>query len=186
MIDDLDTWKSTLNALPKVADATWTGTLAAWYAARLAAIETDPNFLIPVGFVFVYPTAAFAAALASIPPINTQVAGVTEFSNAWATALAGLIYPATLAVATGSTGPSPPTPATTFSAVASVIIDPLSIAAGQLKIMELGSAEPTADPDGTLFPEKFRDATLALKIIVTGTNSVAPTPGPLVITAPLI
>jgi len=70
-------------------------------------------------------------------------------------------------------------PPTLFSAVATTLIDPPSILLAKAKILELVTAPPEADAQDSLFPEKFRDATLLLTITVSGTNSVTPTPAPL-------
>ena len=178
-VDALSVWKTTLAALPKVADNSWADNFANWYADRIVNITTNPSALVPTGFVFTFAKPVFKSALLALTPTTSALAGITGFANAWESALNAT----TVVVASGSFIP-PSSPHTLFSAVASTIIDPASIAAGKAKIIELVSAPPVADAMNSLFPIKFRDATLLLTITVTGTNSVTPTPGPL--TAPLV
>lgn len=181
-IDPLSTWKSTLAALPKVADTSWAANFAAWYAGRIVAITTDPASLVPTGFVFTFNQALFASQLIALTPVNDALSGITGFANAWEAA----ILATTVVVAPGTFQP-PTSPATLFSVIATTVIVPASIAAGKAKIIELASSPPVADVNDSEFPLKFREATLLLKINVTGTNSVTPTPGPLsVLNVPLI
>lgn len=178
-IDPLSTWQATLAALPKVSDNSWAPNFAAWYANRLTGITTNPLFLVPVGFVFTFAQSTFASELQGLTPVTTSLAGITNFANAWETALNST----TVLLAPLSFKP-PSTPATLFSVVASTTIDTASIAAGKNKLLELIAAPPVDDPTLSQFPIKFREATLLLTITAIGTNSIVPVPTPL--TVPLI
>ena len=177
-IDPLSTWRSTLAALPKVADTSWAANFAAWYAGRVVGITTDPVALSPTGFLLTFNEALFASSLIALTPVSNALAGITGFANAWETAILTSIYPATLTLLPGSFIP-PSTPATLFSVISSVVITPASIAAAKAKIIELASAPPVDDVNDSEFPVKFREATLLLKINVIGVNSIVPVPTPL-------
>jgi hypothetical protein len=178
-VEPLQTWKDELENLPKVADGSWSLNFANWYADMISGIEPDSSALTPSGFVFTFPVAIFASALSALSPTTDAVAGITGFATAWETALLA----STSVVGPGSFIP-PATPATTFSVVASSLIDPASIAAGKAKLLELVTAPPAADAQDSEFPIKFREATLLLTFTVIGTNSDSPTTAPL--TAPLV
>lgn len=177
-IDPLSTWKSTLAALPKVADASWAPNFAAWYAGRIIGITTSPAALVPTGFLLTFNTALFASGLVALTPVGNALAGITGFANAWEAAILTSVYPATLTLLPGSFIP-PTSPTTLFSAITSVLITPASIAAAKAKIIELASSPPVDDVNNSEFPQKFRDATLLLKINVIGLDSQPPpTAGP--------
>lgn len=172
-IDVLQIWKDELANLPKVGDNSWVTNFSTWYADRIVNIEPDPSFLVPIGFIFTFAKPVFETQLLTLTPTNDQVAGITGFANAWEAALLA----STIVIAPGTYIP-PATPATTFSIVASSIIDLTSIALGKAKLLELVTAPPVADAQNSLFPVKFREATLLLTITVSGTNSVSPPAGP--------
>lgn len=177
-IEALQTWKDELEALPKVADPSWSLSFAGWYADMIANIEPDPLTFVASGFLFTFPTPIFAAGLSSLAPTVDPVAGILGIANAWETALL-----ASLIVMGPGSILSPPSPATTFSVVAASIIDIPSIALGKAKLLELATSPPVADAQDSEFPVKFREATLLLTFTATGVNSIVPVPTPLV--APL-
>jgi hypothetical protein len=184
-IDPLNTWKQTLADLPKVSSPIWALNFANWYADRIANIAPDPSALVASSFTFVFNSATFAAQLALLPPTLDPVSGIAGFAAAWSAAIALTIYPVTLLVGPGAFIP-PSTPATLFSAVTMVMINPASLVLAQAKIMELVTAPVVSDPMDSVFAEKFRDATLQLSIMVTGLNSIPPPAGPLPLIAPLV
>lgn len=187
-IDPLATWRSTLAALPKVADTSWANTFAGWVADRVnnKITTNSSNLTLSGSLTFVFNQTAFAAALIALTPTNNALAGITGFANAWEVAILTTIFPATLNVDPGAYTP-PSSPATIFSSVTSVVLTPASIAAAKAKIIELASASPVSDVNNSEFPVKFRDAFLLLKINVIGLDSVSPTPSPLTVSnIPLI
>lgn len=171
-VDILQIWKDELANLPKVTDTSWAANFSAWYADRLTGITTDPAALVPSGFVFTFAESIFAAQLIALTPTTSALDGIQGFADAWEVALNAT----TVVVAPGSAVP-PPSPSTTFSAVTTTVIDPASIAAGKAKLIELVTAPPVADPQDSLFPVKFREATLLLTITVSGLDSTPPGSG---------
>ena len=178
-LEPLSVWKSTLAALPPTNTGAWSANFASWYATRTLPISPDPSVFLASGFLFTFNSAIFQTQLSALMPVNNAVAGITGFANAWEAA----ILASTVLVAPGS-ALVPPSPPTIFSVVATSIIDAPSIALGKLKLLELVSAPQVPDANDSQFPEKFRDATMLLTFTVTGINSIAPVPTPLV--APLI
>lgn len=181
-IAPVDSWKSTLAALPKVADSSWALNFANWVANQVILIEPDKTKVLlaapaPVGFIFVFNSAAFAAQLASLQPVSDPSQGMKGFADAWASTIKTIVYPVGITVLPGTSG-VPKTPATTFSVISSVLIDPASIEAGKAKIAELANAKPVENPNDSEFPVKFREAFLQLKINIAGINSITPTPAP--------
>ena len=167
--------------------ATAAPVFAKWYADRIKAITSGGTGLIPQvtgldtsgaapPWSFTFNEAVFAAQLSTIPITTSQVTGVTNFANAWETAILASLA----AVGPGCFIP-PSSPATLFSAVAGVVIDPASVALGKAKIIELGTSPLVASAQDSEFPIKFREATLLLTVTVSGTDSddsgplVAPT-----------
>lgn len=180
-IKSLQDWKDTLEALPKVADASWSNTFANWYADMIADIEPDPSAFTAVGFLFTFQPTIFANGLSSLPPTTDPASGIIGFATAWEAALLASIA----LVGPGSVyGPS--SPATTFSAVATTIIDIPSIALGKAKLLELIGAAPVDDAQNSQFPVKFREATLLLTFTAVGTDSTPTPAGPLPLTAALV
>lgn len=183
MIDPLDVWKAKLINLPKATDDSWALAFAEWYAGRVVKIEPDPTKLtlvspVPVGFTFTFDVAAFANALKSLKATTNAVQAAKDYAEAWGKGIAGVTFPATLNVQPGAFVP-PSTPATLFSAVASVALNPASVAAAKTKLLDIAKAKTVPPASDSMFPQIFREATLLLKIDVNGTNSVAPTPAPL-------
>lgn len=181
-IDADSIWKDTLALLPKVGDSSWALNFANWVAGRVLLIEPDPTKVLlaapaPVGFLLTFNSAAFAAKLLSLAPSSDASSSMSSFADAWASTIQTAIYPATLNMLLGASG-LPTTPATTFSLISSVMIDPASIEAGKAKILELANAPAVEDPKKSQFPVKFREAFLQLKINVIGVNSITPTPAP--------
>jgi len=181
-VDPQATWASTLDALPKVADGSWAQNFANWYAGRISGITTKASVVIPVGFVFTFNAVVFKNNLSALAPTTSASAGINGFADAWVAAMNASIVVA----ATGTSG-APASPATTFSAIASAVIDPPSVLLAKAKLQELISAPAVDDGLDSEFPVKFRDATLLLTMTLVGTNSVAPSPSPLTIAnVPLI
>jgi len=171
-VEPLATWNDTLNSLPKVADTSWTDNLTGWYKDNIANITPDPSLLAASGFTFTFNEAIFKTQLLTLAPTPDALAGITGFANAWQAAIN-----ATIIVCGPGTTLQPSSPATIFSVVAATIIDPSSVVLGFNKILEIADASPEDPP---IFAEKFREATLQLKIIISGTNSITPTPTPLI------
>lgn len=182
-VDILTKWQTELDLLPKVSDTSWTLNFANWAKKRVSAADAVDGIglfpsaaaLVPTGYTFTFNVSTFQAQLVLLGIAPTALAGITAFAAAWETA----ILASTVVVGPGTFAP-PSTPATLFSVVTTTVIDPPSIALAKAKIIELAS-EPPPTGQPSKFPEKFRDAFKLLTITVSGTNSVAPTPAPLVV-----
>ena len=185
-ISPLNKWQNDLALVPQVNDPSWSQNIANWYASEMASISPDPTYLIASGFLFVFPAPIFASGLASAVPSTAPEVGTQIIATAWETAMLSVVYPASLFLAPGTIQP-PASPATTFSAITSVIINPASLQAGKAKILQLSSAKVVKNAKESAMATKLREATMQLKIDITGLNSVAPTPAPLVVAGvPLI
>lgn len=171
-IEPLDTWINSYESKVKpVSTPDWSVNFADWYVSNITGISPDPTALTAVGFVFAFPAPTFAAQILASPK--------PDFGTAWINTISTMVYPVSLAVATGTVY-GPVSPATTFSAITAVIINPASIIAAQSKLLELLAVMPVSDNKLAKYPPLFREATTMLKIDITGMNSVAPTPAPLV------
>lgn len=170
-IDALATWQSEWALLPKVSDASWKTNLANYIAARLDGKLSLATYLPPTGVTFVFNKTVFLASLASVSSgTGDGVAKIAlGFKNAVETSGSLVVAPGT---AVGSASP-----ATTFSVVATSV---LVGTAAKAKIEELSSAPLTNSAAASEFPVKLYAAALLLTADVSGTNSVVPTPAPLI------
>lgn len=175
-LEALSTWKSTFKtSVVPTAGGGWPDFLTNWYAARFNA----PRLSLP-GLTIAAPplpatfgSAAFRAIYATLTQGLTQSAAINIIANAWAAGLAA----STVLVKPGDSIGTP-SPATTWSTVASSIFTAASVTAGKAKILELIGAPNVADALDSQTPIKFREATLLLKVTTTGQNSVVPPGGP--------
>ena len=180
-VDLLSTWKSTLAALPQVADTSWAANFANWYAGRIAGIITDPTKLVPTGWTFTFNKSLFTSGLLGLGPTPSAIAGITAFANAWLAAMqasTALMAPGSFVV--------PTSPKTLFSVVTTTTIDAASTLAAKAKLLELITAPTVDDANNSQFPVKFREATLLLTVTVVGLDSEPPPsagPGPQPLTA---
>ena len=172
MIDPLDTWLSTFEDLPKVTDSSWAKNMADWTADRV--VEAELGGVLTATDPFDFKKAVFQAALELSIPTLDPLTGITQLSLAWASAITAS---STLLVFPGDSYGAP-SPATTWSAVSSALIDPASIAAGQVLILSLIVSPPVTDPKLSQLPLKMYLAFLALKGDIVGMNSVPPIAGP--------
>lgn len=167
--DPLNLWKDTLEKLKPSGDVTWAIDFAKWVDERVT------NKLTVSGVsksTFTFQKAVFATALTPLTPVADPVSGIKKFADAWALAM----KTSTMIVPVGASLGAP-TPATTWSVVSSVI-NPASIELGRAIILTLSAAPVAAKTKDSQFPQKFREAFLALKVDITGTNSVPPPAGP--------
>jgi len=168
-IDSLVIWQAQWALIPKVSDTSWKQNLADYIAARVDAKLALSTYVPPGTFTF--NKSVFVAGLAGVTSGTGD--GVTKIASAFQSA----VQTVGSLVVTPGTAFGAATPAQTFSVVASSV---LIAAAGKAKIEELSSAPLVSDPLLSQFPVKLRDAFLLLTATISGTNSVAPTPGPLV------
>lgn len=171
MIDVLPIWIKELVNLPEVNNPAWSTNFANYYADRIVGIQTDPSALTSA-LVFTFAKPIFQAQLMAAAPSTSPAAGIASFATAWQLAML-----ASVAVVPPAAFIPPATPATIFSVVFSTTINPASIMAGKAKIMELAMAPQVGDASMSQFPIKFREATLLLKVDVTGLDSTTPDNG---------
>lgn len=169
-IGDVAAWRTAFGAMEKVADDSWKANLANTLDGLVTSKLSSPGLFDPddkPAAVFTFAKSTFQAALSDALPSTLQ------------SALASALSASSIVVPTGSYIGSPGNLATTFSAVASAVLDPTSITAAAAKLLELLNQTPVSDPDQAPGPATFREAFLLLTMTTTGTNSVTPTPGPL-------
>lgn len=177
-LEPLATWQSTFKAqMPPVAVGTWPLSMTNWYAERFNTPNLDlPGLTLSTSpLPAVFGNAPFMALFSTLAPGLSQAAAMMIVANAWEAGLLASI----VTVAPGSSIGAP-SPATTWSAVASSIFDPPSIAAGKAKILELVGADNVADALDAQMPVKFREATLLLTVTTTGTDSTPSGGSPLI------
>lgn len=174
-IDSLATWKSTLVALPKVADSSWADNFASWVDARVTNKAQLTGIITPTP-PFTFSMATFKSQLATLSPTTSASVAATNFANAWATAMNVSLV---LTVPPGSSLGAP-SPATTWSVVTTALIDVPSVLVAQNYLQaQLAIAPTVADANDSLFAQIFRNTFLLLTGSVTGMNSVPPPVGPL-------
>lgn len=151
-----------------------------------------PPFLLPApgSAIFTFGKAAAAGAMVFVVGVTTGAV----IADGWQ---AGILA-STLVIPPGSSTTTPPAPAgaNTFSVVASVTVNPASLASAYGTLSAALAALPIANakysdtigpppwvglpvPVASQVPILLRNAFLALKFDIIGTNSVVPTPAPL-------
>lgn len=154
-----------------------------------------PPFLLPApgSAIFTFGKAACAGAMVFAAGVTTGAI----IATAWQ---AGILA-STFVIPTGSSTSTPPLPAGagTFSAVATVLVNPAALAAAYATLSSSLLAAPLANakysdtigpppwvgppvPASSQVPVYLRDAFLALKFDIVGTNTVVPTAAPLLFT----
>lgn len=157
-------WIDAYEALPLVSDATWKQNLADYCGDLIDNILALSTYSAGA---FTFGRSQFASAL-------TDTDGVVGLQSAFSAGVSA----STWVINSGTTFGAA-TPAETFSTSGVAVADPAGISAGQALIAALTGAPQVGDPTLSEFPTTLRNAFLALTFTVTGTNSVAPTPGPI-------
>ena len=170
-------WIDAYAALPQVSDDSWMDHLSDYIEEMTADMTLDGFTPAPV---FTFGKAAFKGGLAAADPAASG-SGITALSSAFSAGVAASVMLATPPVETGGG-----TLAETFSVVASTLPDSSSVSAGVATLNTLSSAPQTGDAKESQFPKKLYAAFAGLMYICSGTNSVAPNPSPLVVTAGVI
>ena len=172
MIDPLPVWKAEFEKMPKTKNSSMEA-LANFIDARVTGkMQLGTPFLGNSSFTF--NKAVFLAPLSSLIPTFDPISGRVALASAWQTA----ILASTMSASSGSIGA--PSPATTFSVItppivpnpALLVVSYASLLAGLLALV------PTPGPSQV--PDLFYSAFSSLSYIVTGLNSIAPTPTPLI------
>lgn len=176
MLDPVDAWTAAFASLPLVGDVSWASNLAdkvdSLVTGKLQINEISP----PSSFTF--QKAIFESQLQPILPVLPPV-GAIAFAAAWGAAMQA----STMVVGAGASVGAPG-PATTFSAPPATLLLPASIASAQAVLAAaIIAAPPVPDAFASTIAASMRTAFTSVLASVTGTNSVTPTPGPLVLPA---
>jgi len=175
--DDLLTWKSEWDLLPLDDVGTaWSGNWAAYFAARNdSKLTFNPATIVGAPATFTFAQPAFQTPLAAgLPPDPTGASGIAAIASAWEASILASTMSALPGISVGA-----PSPATTFSAIASIVVEPTSLTAAKAALIAaLTAAPPVSTPLSSAYPGAFRDAFLMLQYVITGTNSVSPPAGP--------
>lgn len=179
-IDAESTWIETVNNLPTVKSAP--ESIKALVDAVDTCVTGKAELTGIIGTVsYTFQKAIFLAGLSSLGPAPVTATGVAQFVQAWQSAAAASV----MIVPPGSSFGSP-SPATTFSVVVTTLLDPPSLLAAcsalQTELLAAGAAPVSSYKDSKVGPALYKAFKL-LSYTVTGINSIAPTPTPLV--APL-
>jgi hypothetical protein len=182
MIDPESAWIDHVNKLPpskvapaalqKLADAVDTGVSN---KAELQGIVGT--------FAFTFNKAVFYASLQALVPTADPASGPASFASAWGQALM-----ASIMVVPPGNSVGPASPPTTFSVVASTLIDPASLTLAQTylqgQLVKAGANPVKMAEDGLIGPA-IRQAFLKVTFSIIGLNSVSPPAGPLPLLAPM-
>lgn len=161
----LTDWQNDFAALPRVGDSSWKQNLGDYLSEQLDGILNFDTYNNLPSFTF--GVSAFVGGL-------TDTNGIVGLQAAFEAGVLASTWTIPIGTTFGAA-----TPAETFSTAGVATVDAASIVAGKAKIAELSSAPKVGDPLLSEFPVKLREAFLALAYTITGTNSVAPTPGPI-------
>ena len=172
-LESENTWTTEFSTLPKVSDNSWIDNLLDYLEGRVNSNLKLIGYLPEDGNSF---TLNRAIIRASIEQSNSETG---DLVSTLATGIKNsVLQTGTLAVQSGSYI-EVSSPATTFSSVSNSVIDPPSSILLENKILELLNSEPVEDANASEFPIKIRSAFLLLTAIIVGTNSVTPTPSPI-------
>lgn len=160
-------WSARFDALSPASDPSWTTAMANLVFELSSSLQI--NEILPP-CVFNFQKALFEQGMLGATPAG----GEAIIAQAWASAISA----STIIVASGSSIGAP-SPATTFSAPPVVLILPPSVAAAQIALQNDLLAAPPSPPSAV--GPAFYKAFTSLQVSVTGINSVAPTPTPLVL-----
>ena len=182
-VDNLLVWRSGFNDLPLVGDDSWIPNFANWVSGRVSG-KAQLQGIGGTPPVFTFNTGVFMNYLARMEPTDDVNKAVERLAAAWAAAVKASVF----SVSPGAYFNSP-SPATLWSIVGGNVgvleIPSVSGAESQLR-SALANAQQTDDGLQSKIPEVLRSAFLKLNYKISGTNSVTPTPGPLIVTAKMV
>jgi hypothetical protein len=172
-LESESTWVSEFANLPNVSDDSWIDNLLDYLEDRINSNLKLIDYFPESGNSFTLNRAIIRTSIEQ----STNETG--DLINTLATGIKNsVLQSGSLDVQPGSYI-AISSPATTFSSVSDSVIDPPSSISLENKILELLNSEPVGDANDSDFPVKIRSAFLLLTAIIVGTNSVAPTPSPI-------
>lgn len=167
-------WTDAFNNLPLVGSGNaWAGNMAN-AVDGLTSSKLSLTNITGTPAQFTFGTSAFQTALESLSPTTDASQGAQNFADAWETAIQ-----ASMMVVSPGASVGAPSPATTFSIVASTTVDAGSLSSAKSTLVSTLAAIPPSG-DANAFATAFRTAFLGLTYTTNGTNSSSPTPAPLV------
>jgi len=179
MLDPEINWKTTFASLPQSDNQSVAAQNLADAVDGLTTNKLEVPAITGTPASFTFNKSVFKSQIESLSPTDDADQGAENFATAWKSA----IDASTMLVVTGASV-GIPTPATTFSVVTSTVIDPASSSSAKSTLKnDLKNLPQVSSALASEFGPKFRQAFLNLTVTVTGVNSVAPTPGPLVLTS---
>lgn len=171
-IDSLNIWQDGWAALPKVNDDSWKANLGDYIESRIASLKLL-SYVPNTNISFSFNKTLFVASLTGID--SGLGNGAVVIGEAFKTAILASTLALVVPISIGN-----PLPATTYSAVSSVIFDSASALLASSKIAELVNAPPVTEAKNSEFPVKLREAALLLTATISGTDTTTPTPLPLI------
>lgn len=179
MIDPVSIWTAEWANLPPVTDELAPVQIANFVFQRVSAkLSAGPPF--SGGFVFTFAMPIFQQIITDIPKTPTTAIYATRYGDAFQSSCVG----SALVCSGGFIGAA--TPPTTFSAPPAAVFDPGSVAVAKAALVATLMAAPPAPSEASIVPIALHQAFSSLKIILSGLNSIVPTPTPLVATVPVL
>jgi len=182
MIAPVSTWQAQFYALPPVpTDGAACQQRALAVTALLAGIQIGLPFSGTALFTFA--TGVFASGMEGVPISPSPIAMAIQYSLAFQAACTASVW----LVTGGYLGV--PTPPTTFSAPPVAVFAPTSVAAATAQLqsaLAVLKAPTVIGPQELEMPKAFQAAFASLQVMLTGLNSVPPTPQPLIATVPVL
>ena len=162
-------WKNAFAAMDKVDDDAWKDNLANTIDGLVTGKLSSPGLLNESGS----PAASFTFGKAAFKSGLSGEGTAAVISSAMQAGLAAstITVPAKSYVGTS-------TPASTFSVVTTVVLDPASITLAVAKVLTIAGKAAVSDASESAVPPIFREAFLLLTMTTTGSNAVSP-PAPL-------
>lgn len=171
-IDSLNIWQDEWANLPKVNDDSWKSNLGDYIESRIANLKLL-SYVPNTNISFSFNKTLFVDSLTGID--SGLGNGAIVIGEAFKTAILASNLTLVVPISIGNLSPT-----TLYSSISSVIFDPASALLASSKIAELVNAQPVADALDSEFPVKLREAVLLVTATITGTDSTAPTPIPLI------
>jgi hypothetical protein len=170
MIDDLNTWKTTYLQLQNIGSSQWAQQFSNWVDERVSGkMELNGVYNASgTAFIFVFNKNLFKSELLNLQIVNSRLQGVTNFANAWKTAVLGSSVQTLVNSYIGIN-----TPATRWSVINSTTLNSAGVNAAYNIILTLANEEPT-DTANSKVPQKLREAFLSLTVDTQGVDSRTP------------
>lgn len=176
MIGAIPLWRQEFS-LPPVSDISWAKNFAD-IVDGLVTRKSDFGVITPSMVNFTFSKPIFMIGLLSQVPTPIPAAFAELISTTWANAVMASIVVASPGASIGA-----PSPVTTFSVVATTVIEPASVASAKaLLFQDLISMVPVSFTNQSIYADALFKAFTGISITITGMNSIPPPTGPLPLT----